>query len=352
MKMFENIKKGDDVRSIDWGVTAREGKPFVKLYQKNEKMNTFCSWYICQYAIWHDGTNENRNRTRSCSDSFFSAFRSSDRLGAFSTTTNSPCFFPSKRKGKHASHSATRNFYNRNKRRRAPNEINCLQTFSKLSKRSEVFVFLSDQFQRSRNNCNPSSPAIRFCFIRCTDPLRAILNKHCFFPFSGTALGKMLPSGGKNFGSAMQMYTKKKSNAYNCFSDEENWYHHHFNRENIPENCFLSSKCDRKKLAFNGAWTIFTPTVSPPIFHSSPCPWRSWNYLFFLLLSEYGGGGNAVIKQNSCSNSSKPMTTFREGNTCCTRKELRREAENLFCSWRIFLPSQNSPKLFRSAFSF
>ena len=33
--------RGDDVRSIDWNVTARMGKPFVKMFDEERELNVF-----------------------------------------------------------------------------------------------------------------------------------------------------------------------------------------------------------------------------------------------------------------------------------------------------------------------
>ena len=41
---FEEVREyvaGDDVRSIDWNVTARAGHPYVKVFREERELNTF-----------------------------------------------------------------------------------------------------------------------------------------------------------------------------------------------------------------------------------------------------------------------------------------------------------------------
>ena len=64
---------GDDIRTIDWNVTARMGHPFVKIFEEEREFGHVVS--RCQFVgkFRHAKPNERRNRHRDVrSVSFFS----------------------------------------------------------------------------------------------------------------------------------------------------------------------------------------------------------------------------------------------------------------------------------------
>lgn len=255
---YEDVREyqeGDDVRSIDWGVTAREGKPFVKLYREEREMNTF--FVLDTSANMRFGTTERmkiETALEAAAILSFSAFRSSDRLGAFFYHNEQPLFFPSK-KGKGNMLRILQHAISTTETResRAPNEIELLQTFSKLSKKKRgICFFLSDRISKeAETTVLLLHQQYDFVFIRCTDPFESNPEQTLFFPFSGTALGKMLPSGGKKFWKRyadvyeeeeqrLQLFLRRGKIDTITISTEEN----------IPEKLFSFFKMRQKKLAF------------------------------------------------------------------------------------------------------
>jgi len=99
---FDNIRQympGDDVRCIDWNVTARYGKAFVKLYVEEREMNVF---------LLVDMSRSNRfGQKKECIAEIsatlaISAIRNHDRVGAIFFTDRTERLIPSQNGRKHA----------------------------------------------------------------------------------------------------------------------------------------------------------------------------------------------------------------------------------------------------------
>ncbi|GAB4310896.1 MAG: DUF58 domain-containing protein [Candidatus Sumerlaeia bacterium] len=102
---FEEVREyqiGDDVRTIDWNVTARAGRPFVKRYREERELTVvFCvdvsssSWF---------GTHERLKgelQAEVCAVLAFSAIRNNDRVGLLLFTSGVERFIPPQKGRKH-----------------------------------------------------------------------------------------------------------------------------------------------------------------------------------------------------------------------------------------------------------
>jgi uncharacterized protein (DUF58 family) len=82
---FEEVRQyhvGDDVRSIDWNVTARTGEPYVKVFREERELTVMLMVDISSSLDF--GANEQLKREVSaelCATLAFSAIRNNDKVG-------------------------------------------------------------------------------------------------------------------------------------------------------------------------------------------------------------------------------------------------------------------------------
>ena len=166
--------------------------------------------------LWNDGTDENRNCTRSCNGLSFLPLEY-DRLGWFHN--EQPCFSFKKRKETCFAFCNTQ-FLQQKQESRAPNEINY---FSKLSKKKRgICFFLSDRISKKRKKQYSFFTSDTILFLFAVPTTESNPEQTRFFPFAGTAFGKMLPSGGKGFWKRYANVYEEEQRLHNSFSDEEN----------------------------------------------------------------------------------------------------------------------------------
>lgn len=82
---FEDVREyqdGDDVRGIDWNVTARAGRPFVKRYVEEREMTVMLLLDLSP-SLWHAEPRAPRRELvlRTCALLTYAAARSQDRVG-------------------------------------------------------------------------------------------------------------------------------------------------------------------------------------------------------------------------------------------------------------------------------
>jgi uncharacterized protein (DUF58 family) len=93
---------GDDVRNIDWNVTARTGDPFVKVFEEERELTVFLLVDISRSALF--GTvNQFKNEiiAELCAVMAFSAMSNNDKVGAILFSDKVELFIPAKKGKKH-----------------------------------------------------------------------------------------------------------------------------------------------------------------------------------------------------------------------------------------------------------
>ncbi|PKR81438.1 DUF58 domain-containing protein [Brumimicrobium salinarum] len=99
----KNYQFGDDVRSIDWNVTARFNEPFVKVFEEERELSVFLVLDI-------SGSNNFGTRLKSKKELMlevaavlaFSAVANNDKIGAIFTTDQVEKYIPPKKGRSHA----------------------------------------------------------------------------------------------------------------------------------------------------------------------------------------------------------------------------------------------------------
>jgi uncharacterized protein (DUF58 family) len=102
---FEEVRPyqiGDDVRAIDWNVTARTGRPFVKLFREEREMAVML--LVDQSASQSLGTHLQTKRelvTELSATIAFSAIKSNDKVGLTLFTDGIEKFVPARKGTRH-----------------------------------------------------------------------------------------------------------------------------------------------------------------------------------------------------------------------------------------------------------
>jgi len=102
---FEEVRQyqiGDDVRTIDWNVSARFGEPFVKLYREERELTVML--LVDVSASQHFGTHEQFKDelvAEICATLSISAIRNNDKVGLICFTDRIEAFIPPRKGSKH-----------------------------------------------------------------------------------------------------------------------------------------------------------------------------------------------------------------------------------------------------------
>lgn len=102
---FEEVREyvpGDDVRSIDWNVTARAGKPYIKRFTEERELTVI--FLVDLSASGDFGTREklkNELAAEFCAVLAFAAIRNNDKVGLILFTDQIELFIPPKKGTRH-----------------------------------------------------------------------------------------------------------------------------------------------------------------------------------------------------------------------------------------------------------
>lgn len=140
---FSDIREytpGDDVRSIDWNVTARLNKPFVKTFIEERDLSV--------YFLFDKSGSNNFGFKKSkfdkaveiCATLLFSAVKNSDKVGSLLFTDDVEKFIPAKKSKRHALH-ILRELISYKPKSKKTDLVNVLKhTLNKLKRKSLIFI--------------------------------------------------------------------------------------------------------------------------------------------------------------------------------------------------------------------
>ncbi len=102
---FEEVREyspGDEVKSIDWNVTARSGRPFVKLYREERELVLWLLVDMSASGAFGTGPASKRDRmAETAAILAFSAILSNDEVGAILFTDRVERYVPPKKGAAH-----------------------------------------------------------------------------------------------------------------------------------------------------------------------------------------------------------------------------------------------------------
>lgn len=152
---------GDDVRNIDWNVTARTGTPYVKIFEEERELTVMLLIDISQSSFF--GTQQqfkNEIITEICAVLAFSAINNNDKVGVVFFTDQIEKFIPPK-KGRSHILRIIRELIDFEPEQKGTNFGKALEYFNNVIKKRSICFVLSD-----------------FMTVDYEKPLRVVARKH------------------------------------------------------------------------------------------------------------------------------------------------------------------------------
>ncbi|MFH1618703.1 MAG: DUF58 domain-containing protein [bacterium] len=135
---------GDDVRSIDWNVTARLGRPFVKRYVEERELTVVLACDVSGSQHFGTGAKYKNEAAAEISALFaFSALRNNDKVGLALFTDTVELFIPP-RKGRTHVLRLIRELLAHEPQRKKTDIGAALSTLNRVLKRRGILVLISD----------------------------------------------------------------------------------------------------------------------------------------------------------------------------------------------------------------
>ncbi len=158
---FEEVREyspGDEVRDIDWNVTAREGKPYIKKFREEREMTViFAVDLSASGAFGSRGSFKNELSAEFCAVLAFAAIRNNDKVGLLIFTDQIELYIPP-RKGTSHVLRMIRELLSFKAKAKATDIAGALDYVAKITrKRATIFLvsdFLTGNFQRQLSILN------------------------------------------------------------------------------------------------------------------------------------------------------------------------------------------------------
>jgi uncharacterized protein (DUF58 family) len=146
---------GDEVRAIDWNVTARAGRPFVKKFVEERELTLLLMVDVSASGDFGSGTQSKRELAAEIASVLaFSAIKNSDKVGLLLFTDRVELFVPP-RKGRRHVLRIVRDVLSFEPNGRGTDLVHALKFMNEISERRAIVFLLSD-FQMP----NPGSEAV------------------------------------------------------------------------------------------------------------------------------------------------------------------------------------------------
>jgi uncharacterized protein (DUF58 family) len=193
---FEDVREyqlGDDIRVIDWNVTARCGHPFVKRFKEERELTVML--LVDASSSGEFGTAQRMKgeiAAELCSVLAFSAIKNNDRVGMIIFTDRVEKYIPPKKGSSHVLRLIREVLYFEPQHKRT--NINCaLEFLGRVTKRrSVVFLvsdFLSSDFDKMLSIANKKHDLIA---IRIADPRERELPNVGFIELEDAETGEQI----------------------------------------------------------------------------------------------------------------------------------------------------------------
>ncbi len=151
---------GDDIRSIDWKVTARFNHPYIKEFIEERDLHVYFALDISGSNIFGDTISKRQKALELVASLMFAALKNNDNVGLFLFTDHIELFIPARKGRTHVLKAISRmvSFHPTSKR---TNLATSLEYISKVIKKRSVIFIISDFFDEE--------------FLH---PLKLLKNKH------------------------------------------------------------------------------------------------------------------------------------------------------------------------------
>ncbi len=143
---FDEVREylpGDDVRAIDWNVTARMGHPYIKKFVEERELTVMLLVDISASGDFGSRQSKNEHFAEMAALLAFSAIRNNDRVGLMLFSDTDELVIPP-RKGRTHVLRLIREMLVHQRRSRKTDIRYALETFMKIGKRRNVVFIISD----------------------------------------------------------------------------------------------------------------------------------------------------------------------------------------------------------------
>jgi uncharacterized protein (DUF58 family) len=135
---------GDDVRSIDWNVTARFNHPFVKIFEEERELTVMLLVDVSESSVFGTVHQNKRNLTTEiCAVLAFSAINNNDKVGVIFFSDGVEKYIPPK-KGKSHILFIIRELLSFKPKKKGTNIRETLRFFNNAAKKRSIVFLLSD----------------------------------------------------------------------------------------------------------------------------------------------------------------------------------------------------------------
>ena len=135
---------GDDVRDIDWNVTARFGHPFIKVFEEEREQTVMLLVDVSESSIFGTAKQNKRSLiTELCAVLAFSAITNNDKVGVIFFSDGVEKYIPPK-KGKSHILFIIRELISYTATRKGTNIRETLRFFNNATKKKAIVFLLSD----------------------------------------------------------------------------------------------------------------------------------------------------------------------------------------------------------------
>lgn len=187
---FDEIREyslGDDIRNIDWNVTARQNKAYVKKFKEERELNFFLLIDMSYSTTYGDKKNMIAEIGATLA---FSALKNNDKIGGMLFTDEVEKIVPAKKGKKHVL-SIIESILEYNPKNRKTNIKNALEYFFRFEKKKSVVFIISDfldiGYEDELKKLNMKHDII---LIRIIDRSETLIPKGAIFSFKDLETGE------------------------------------------------------------------------------------------------------------------------------------------------------------------
>jgi len=208
-------QSGDDVRSIDWNVTARKRAPYIKVFEEERELTLYLVIDTSRSTAF--GTSERSKRdlqTEIAATLAFSAMGNNDKIGLILFAGEVEKVIPPKKGKKHVMR-IIQTLLEHEPKTHGTNLNGAIEHLLKIQKRHSN-VFLMSDFMGEIPTKNFKIAAKRFdlCAVHCYEEKEVVLPRVGMIPLQDAETGKVawINSNSKEFASRLrERYLIKKS---------------------------------------------------------------------------------------------------------------------------------------------
>lgn len=146
---------GDDIRNIDWNVTARFSSPFIKIFEEERELNLMLLVDISHSSLFGTSKRKRELITELCATLAFSAMQNNDKIGLIFFSDKIEMYIPPKKGKAHILYLIREMLSKETSKHKKTDVAEVLRYLNNVQKkRSIVFLlsdFISEDFSQALN---------------------------------------------------------------------------------------------------------------------------------------------------------------------------------------------------------